>query len=792
MSRSTRRQFIKQTGVGMAGFSLLKTTGWSAARSNEQSIPPHTGTIVPGVHGYADQASVAAGDKITFHISSTIPHQLAIYRLGNDPDSPAQDELVHSLGAMPATPQPIHPGSYIHIEKNIALPLKALTLECWVRPWKLGAWSGLVTQYDYNQQCGFGLFAEPGGAVSFYLGDGKTFREERLHTSPKGALKAKQWQHIVATWNGREKKIWRNGKMIGKWAFSGTVNGGTAPLRLAAYGEGGAAANFFDGDLSSVAIYQSALDGETIRQRYEQRGLAHMPRGKQSASLLGHWTFTQERGEQVADSSGNKRHGRIVNHGTWMIGGPSFEHEVLRFADYDPTKDPRRGHGLRFASDDLYDCRWQPTQSFRVPPSAKPGMYVGRVKYEWDGKPHLYHITFVVKKAARRRKAPLLVLTSSNTWKAYSGTPFPKPSTDLLRRSSTSGMVNSPGNPPPYCFYRRHNAGQGCYQLGFRMPFVGADPYLIYGGPINYSHLARAERFAHVWLEQAGYDYDMITDTDLHRDPGILRGYKAVLINGHSEYWSIPAYEGLEKYLQDGGNAIVLSGNSLFWRVSFNEDCSIIECRKVDAPGEQMKPEERGESWHSHDFKRGGLMREAGYPGWKLIGLETLGWTGTLAYELFGPYETKNPDHFLFNTPERVQIKPGERFGFNQQGVSTANGHEFDIRLSTLSAMQEKASPAGVSVPPDPAGKMDHLANGITPWSKGGSAFDYFFRAIRPKNEQGGEMIYWERTEGGRVFNAGSIGAGWGIFHDQKFQALMRNVLHHFGVRHSGASAPGT
>jgi hypothetical protein len=43
-------------------------------------------------------------------------------------------------------------------------------------------------------------------------------------------------------------------------------------------------------------------------------------------------------------------------------------------------------------------------------------------------------------------------------------------------------------------------------------------------------------------------------------------------------------------------------------------------------------------------------------------------------------------------------------------------------------------------------------------------------------------MIYWERPQGGRVFNAGVIGYGWTLHADPKLQALLRNVLHHFGV----------
>ncbi len=43
-------------------------------------------------------------------------------------------------------------------------------------------------------------------------------------------------------------------------------------------------------------------------------------------------------------------------------------------------------------------------------------------------------------------------------------------------------------------------------------------------------------------------------------------------------------------------------------------------------------------------------------------------------------------------------------------------------------------------------------------------------------------VIYWERPEGGRVFHAGSLGSGWGLSADPKFQTLIRNVLAHFGV----------
>ena len=115
-----------------------------------------------------------------------------------------------------------------------------------------------------------------------------------------------------------------------------------------------------------------------------------------------------------------------------------------------------------------------------------------------------------------------------------------------------------------------------------------------------------------------------------------------------------------------------------------------------------------------------------------------------------------------------------------------ANGHEMDIRPSTFAALQQQPTPDGAVLPTDPAG-MVRIANGIVPWKEGGTAYDYFFRPIKPKSDQGGEMIYWERADGGRVFNAGSIGSGWVLSADPRWAAVMSNVLAHFGVEQKAA-----
>src|SRR5688572_27389518 len=122
MPKHSRRDFLKQTAAGAAGLSLLSSKLVAAPTPKALAdLPPHKSMVVPGVHGYAEN-SVAAGEKIHFHISSTVPYRLGIHRLGLDPESPSQDELIHKFPESPTLPQPIHPGSYVLIDKNLKGP----------------------------------------------------------------------------------------------------------------------------------------------------------------------------------------------------------------------------------------------------------------------------------------------------------------------------------------------------------------------------------------------------------------------------------------------------------------------------------------------------------------------------------------------------------------------------------------------------------------------------------------------------------------------------------------------
>ena len=753
--------YLKQAGTGQADHVSTTSSG----------IPQHHAITLPGLHAYA-QKSIAAGEEIEFRVSSSVPYDLSVVQLGADPENREKDSVLKRLRVEQPQSQPIHPGSYVHVAKGLPNErrLSQLTLECWIRPFSLNGWQGLITQHDYPDSCGIGLFLSE-GRVAFMTDAGGAHNPASLHQTEPGLIKAQRWHHVVASWDGKKKRIYVDGKLAGEFRFNAAVWPGRTALRIGAYGSSGAASSFYNGDVAMCAVYGRALNEDQIKQRFADRGLT----APKDEHLLGCWSFKEERGTRVADATSHGRDGRIINRGTWMIGGPSFDATKIgrHDQDYDPTKDAKRGHGLRLAADELYNARWNVNHRFRIPTDAKSGAYAGRFDFKLNGKPMRYFVTFIVRRPESRPKAPLLVLVSSSTWLAYNSAPFPVNHGWGLINMGTGGLASSHPGAPKYSCYSDHRNGQPTYKVGMKVPWPAAGPNKTYIG-FGYSHLLRGERFLHLWLDKHGYDYDVITDHDLDRNPDVLKGYKAVWINGHSEYWSAPAYDGLNDYLKAGGAAIVTSGNTMFWRVSFDDTGEVMECRKFGKGIGGRRNAKVGELYHSHDFKRGSLMRFCGYPAWKLVGLECIGWGGGN----FNSYTVDNASHFLFNKPHKVGLSNGEAFGF-VTGKKGAVGHEYDVRLSTLLKATAKLAP-GLKGLTEPEGITT-----IASSRDGRNVLDYNGESHRKRVGGEGaiaEIIYWERPQGGRVFHTGAIATAWSAYHDEKVGLLLRNVLHHFGL----------
>jgi hypothetical protein len=370
MSKTTRREFIRRTGIGVAGLTALNlspSVRAASAASRNKSIPDHRAIEVPGIHAYPMEHSVAAGDTLELCVSASVPYSMSMCRLGLNVDDPAGDTVLANIGHQDPNPQPIHPGSYVYVARSLRGSLRAFTVECWVRPWDITKLQGVVSQEDKDSSKGFALGIGKEGYVGFFLGDGVSPDQAVVHRTRAGVVARDKWNHLAATWDGKRKRVFVNGVEVGGWDFVGTLEPGSHPLRVGAMAQGGVAGRFLDGDVAMPVIYSRALDAGEVKQRFEAKGLT-APRGR---DVLGCWPLREELGDRVADVSGHGRHGRIINHATWMIGGPGFKAAVERFGKYNPKSDDGRGHGLRFASDDLYDCRWAVTHRWKVPADAR-------------------------------------------------------------------------------------------------------------------------------------------------------------------------------------------------------------------------------------------------------------------------------------------------------------------------------------------------------------------------------------------------------------------------------------
>jgi hypothetical protein len=480
----------------------------------------------------------------------------------------------------------------------------------------------------------------------------------------------------------------------------------------------------------------------------------HSPADLGLGDLLGFWPLDEERGPVVRDASGSGRDGRIVNHGTWMVGGPTFDAANRMPLEYRPTEDAARGHGLRLCSDDLMDAEWPEAARFTIPADADSGLYAVRVRLAGQDPAAATVAPFVVTRRRPRRDGSVAVLCSTNNWHAYGR----RPTNELAVYGLTSSL------------YSAHLNGRPFFHLGMRLPIPYAQPYGFESRRstrTRSTHLVRTERFIEAWLNRESYPYEVITDFDLTEEPSLLRNFAALVIVGHSEYWTDEARQGVIDYLDGGGQVLSLSGDTLSVRVTFDETRSVMECRKIvyEEDPRWLAPALWGESWHSEDGLPGGTYRRLGKPSWDVLGMSFKGMIDDGVSNAFTSYTVLQPDHFLFQGPFPVEIGEGRQIGVRSlNGSGGASGYEFDANLDKT------------GMGPAPLPGVTTLASAI-----GQRNIEWL-----GERDHGADLIYWKRPAGGTVVNFGSIGSAGALPVDPAFANLVRNTLAHFGIPRAG------
>jgi len=211
-----------------------------------------------------------------------------------------------------------------------------------------------------------------------------------------------------------------------------------------------------------------------------------------------------------------------------------------------------------------------------------------------------------------------------------------------------------------------------------------------------------------------------VTDMDLD-DHSFFRS-KIIVIVGHSEYWTRKARTNFDRFVEGGGHAIILSGNTMWWQVRYTHNNSALVCYRSSELDPEVDESLKTVLWRDpilkypilpsigEDFEGGGygLRSDNGWNGYKIFNpdsplLEGLSLKkGDILHlpstECDGaPIKAWDADGFPILDNDQLQFTKLELIGFDRGSRGTRE------TFPTFTVMQKKSS-SGIIVN---AGSMD-------------------------------------------------------------------------------------
>jgi N,N-dimethylformamidase len=609
--------------------------------------------MIPELIGYADRFSVAPGESIRFMVSADHPsYQADIVRLIHADENPASPGFKEKLVETPVSrqypgrKQVAYSGSYIVSAHHPVLDqLNDFTLQMWIYPTrpKTGQVQGLLSKWQHPEHVGFCLFVGGNGYLGLWLGDGSG-HVDRIHTDKP--MRAGHWYFVAATYSAASREValyqiplvtWpRDDSAVVLRSTVQTQKLGTnpSPLLIAA-----AHAEKVSGDrVVARMLYNGKIDSPRIFSRAMSQGEIDALRQDKSAaavagdSVVAAWDFSAEiDSARAIDSGPHRLEGKVVNMPMRAVTGHNWSG-----TEFDFKRAPQQYGAIYFHDDDLDDARWEVDFEWTVPDGLRSGVYAARLRAGEQED----HIPFYVRPRKGTANAPILFLAPTMTYLAYAN--------DRLRtfREDIEGVgerevVRHPlddylAEHPEFAasIYDVHSDNSGyCYSSRLR-PIITLRPkyrYWIVGGPRHFA----ADLYLIDWLEQKGFEYDVVTDEDLHFEgEALLARYRVVITGSHPEYWTTPMREGLERYLNTGGRLMYLGGNGFYWVTSVDlARPHMIEVRRGTS-GTRAWNSAPGEAYHSTTGEMGGLWRHRGKAPNQLVGIgfSSMGWDGAAGY----------------------------------------------------------------------------------------------------------------------------------------------------------------
>ncbi len=735
------------------------------------------------ITGYADKISVRPGETIRFMVNCERPRYRAdIVRLvcGDlNPDGPGIREHVVQTPANTSykgRSQTIESGSYVSIPNSPLLQgLKSFTIQAMLWPTTPDRGTqAIVSKWQDRRRSGFALVIQA-GRLALQLGDGKGTVEV---VSTNKNLLARQWYFVAASYDAETGRITlyqepqidyptvSDAARVRRKTHLERLGSNQSALMFGALRTGSGQGRLdqkFNGKIDSPRLANRVLDRSEM-ERLKSGVPAHL-----QESVVGAWDFSQDiRATTVTDVSPNRLHGETVNMPARGMKGYNWSGQSM-----DWKQAPEQYGAIHFHDDDVYDAGWEVDFSLTVPAELKSGLYAARLR---SGSEEDY-IPFVVKPAkGKEKKLAFLLPTASymayaNEHMATNAGLIELLSGRLAPLDKNSLFLNEHREYGGSC-YDSHSDGSGvCYSSRLR-PILNMRPKHMSALGGDGSSLWQFNADTHItdWLEAQGYDFDVITDEDLHYEGlALLKPYRVILSGTHPEYHSLQMWDAMKAYQNQGGRLMYMGANGWYWRVAFHPDCpGLMEVRRNEG-GIRTWAAEPGEYYHSFTGEYGGLWRNQGRAPQVMLG------TGFSAqgFDISAPY------HRL---PDSFQARAA--FIFEGIGKDEVIG-DFGLIGGGAAGLEIDRADERLGTPP-------HTL--VLATSKGGHTDIYLVvceELLVTTPGLGGtenelvraDMVFYETPGGGAVWSSSSIAWAGSLSHnhyDNNVSRITHNVLERF------------
>ncbi len=745
------------------------------------------------IFGYSDPLMVKAGQSVDFKISvegsGEVEAQLVRLVHGDEnPDGPGflEEEVASSIpGSLQVKRQFTQIGSFSSAsdpERRLD-GLQEFTLFAHVYPTLLKAErQQIMGQWSVDENKGYGLGLDPDGHLSLWVGDGKHV-DQIISEYP---VMPRCWYFVAAGFNvGTGEAFLRVVNCVSRWnSRISTV----VPLELdcwiteklricpektnpdTRFNLAGASERNTHRGPHTTLLYNGKIDRSGIFGRtLSEAEMEALSRGEapQQEKLLAYWNPTvgysdQGIGDRIIDQGPHEFHLDGTNRPLRGMTGFNWNGaDSFRLA-------PDEYGGVHYHDDALTDCEWQTSCSFTVPKTLKSGAYALRLR----GKNVEDHIPLIVRPEKPRAKIAVLLptftyLAYANEHLAYEApiaqaitahTPVLVPEDLEYKKREEFGLST----------YDHHTDGAGCCYSSWRRPIISLRPR--YRLPaMNFPWALPADLSLIWWLDHAGYEYDVITDHDLHAEgKAALEPYSVVLNGTHPEYYSEEMMDGTEDYLATGGRVMYIGGNGYYWVAGTRKDQPhCMEVRKLDA-GSRAWQAEAGEGYLACTGERSGLWRSRGRAPQKIVGLGF----ATEGMDESQPFE-RMPDSFH------------KRVSWIFEGVGDEEPiGDFGLALEGCAGVELDRYEQAWGTPPHAlllASSWGHSDN--YPLVSEEITYNFPGRGGTQDAQVRGDMIYFTTPNNGAVFAAGSIAWSQALpckGGENNVATVMRNVLDAF------------